>query len=62
MIKLRVQGTKKDIRSFIRILMNSPGIKLGESSEIYSNKGTDRYFRWYADIDFVNEKEDNENE
>ena len=30
-------------------------------SEIYSNKGTNRYFRWYADIQIIESKE-NENE
>ena len=58
MIKLRVQGTKKNIRRFYEVLQHTPEIELIQVSKIYTNKGTDQYFRWYADIQIVELKED----
>ena len=74
MIKLRVQGTKHNIHQFYKTIAKCPDhsgsvvlyakwteIKIMQVSEIYSNKGTNRYFRWYADIQIIESKE-NENE
>lgn len=61
MIKLRVQGTKHNIHQFYETIAKCPEIKIMQVSEIYSNKGTNRYFRWYADIQIIESKE-NENE
>lgn len=51
MLKIRMQGTRKDIRWFQSVLEKHSEIRLLQSSEIYSNKGTDKYFRSYAEIE-----------
>lgn len=51
MLKIRLQGTIKDIRWFKRLLEKHSEIRLLQSSEIYSNKGTNKYFRSYAEIE-----------
>ncbi|WP_164488444.1 hypothetical protein [Lachnoclostridium sp. An76] len=51
MLKIRLQGTVKDIRWFERLLEKHPGIRVLQASEIFSNKGTNRYFRFYAEIE-----------
>ena len=58
MLKVRVQGTRKDIHLFSDILKKSPRVRVAQISKIYSNKGTDKYFRMYADIEIVEFKED----
>lgn len=58
MLKVRVQGTRKDIHLFCDILKKSPQVRVVQISKIYSNKGTDKYFRMYADIQIVEFKED----
>ena len=45
MLKIRLQGTVKDIRWFKRLLESHPEIRVLSVSEIFSNKGTNRYFR-----------------
>lgn len=50
MLKIRMQGTRKDIRWFQRLLEKHSELRVLQSSEIYSNKGTDKYFRSYAEI------------
>lgn len=51
MLKIRLQGTVKDIRWFKRLLEKHPEIRVLQVSEIFSNKGTNRYFRFYAEIE-----------
>ena len=51
MLKIRMQGTVRDIRWFKRFLEIHPEIRVLQMSEIFSNKGTNRYFRSYAEID-----------
>lgn len=51
MLKIRLQGTVKDIRWFKRLLERHPEIRVLHASEIFSNKGTNKYFRSYAEID-----------
>lgn len=51
MLKIRLQGTVKDIRWFKRLLEKHPEIQVLQMSEIFSNKGTNRYFRSYAELD-----------
>lgn len=58
MIKLRVQGTKNNVRQFYEVISHNPAVKIIQVSKIYSNKGTNKYFRWYADIQIVELKED----
>jgi hypothetical protein len=51
MLKVRLQGTKKDIKWFEKCLEQSKGIEVLEVSEPYANKGTTKYFRVYVEVD-----------
>ena len=57
MLKIRLQGTVRDIRWFKRLLEKHPEIRVIQVSEIFSNKGTNRYFRFYAEIDRIEKDE-----
>ena len=57
MLKIRLQGTVRDIRWFKRLLEKHPEIRVIQVSEIFSNKGTHRYFRFYAEIDRIEKDE-----
>ncbi len=50
MLKIRLMGTKSDIRWFGNILRKDPQIEVMEFSELYPNKGTDRFYRAYAEV------------
>ena len=57
MLKVRLMGTKNDIAWFQKILQRHPKIEVMELSELYSNKGTSKYYRAYAEIEkSVNKK------
>ena len=51
MLKIRLQGTTKDIRWFKTILEKNSGIRVLQISDIFSNKGTNRYFRTYVEVE-----------
>ena len=57
MLKIRLQGTVRDISWFKRLLEKHPEIRVIQVSEIFSNKGTNRYFRFYAEIDRIEKDE-----
>ena len=57
MLKIRLQGTVRDIRWFKRFLEIHPEIRVLQMSEIFSNKGTNRYFRMYAEVERVERQE-----
>ena len=57
MLKIRLQGTVRDIRWFKRLLEKHQEIRVIQVSEIFSNKGTNRYFRSYAEIDRIEKDE-----
>lgn len=57
MLKIRLMGTKNDIVWFQKILRRHPKIEVLELSDIYPNKGTDRYYRLYAEVKKSNVKE-----
>lgn len=57
MLKIRLQGTVRDIRWFKRLLEKHLEIRVIQVSEIFSNKGTNRYFRFYAEIDRIEKDE-----
>ena len=48
MLKIRLMGTKNDIKWFEKILKRQPKVAVTEVSELYRNKGTNRYYRAYA--------------
>ncbi len=51
MLKIRMQGTKKDIRWFWRHMERDPKIRVLQVSDIFANKGTNKYFRAYAEVE-----------
>ena len=50
MLKIRLMGTKNDIKWFEKILKRQPKVNVTEFSELYRNKGTDRYYRAYVEV------------
>lgn len=54
MLKIRLQGTMKDIQWFKRILRNQEKVKILQISEPFTNKGTNQYFRVYAEVEKEN--------
>lgn len=51
MIKIRLQGTLRDIKWFRRLLERHEEIDLKEVSEPFANKGTNKYFRVYTEVE-----------
>lgn len=51
MLKVRVQGTIKDIQWFKRLLEQHQKVKVLQVSKAFVNKGTNKYFRVYAEIE-----------
>ena len=54
MLKIRMQGMTSDIEWFQKILEEDKRIRVLGISEPFANKGTNKYFRVYAE---VNKKE-----
>lgn len=50
MLKVRLMGTKNDITWFKKIMQRHPKIEVLELSDLYPNKGTDKYYRVYAEV------------
>jgi hypothetical protein len=59
MIKVRLMGTKNDIKWFQKILERDQKFEVTEFSELYTNKGTLKYYRAYVEILRKNEKNTN---
>lgn len=51
MVKVRLQGTKEDMEWLEKQLEQIPNVQITESSELFSNKGTNKYFRKYLEIE-----------
>lgn len=51
MLKIRMQGTIREIQWFRHILEKNEEIKVLEVSKPFTNKGTNKYFRVYAEIE-----------
>ena len=51
MLKIRLQGTLKDIQWFRSILKKHKELDVLEVSEAYENKGTSKYFRVYVEVE-----------
>lgn len=43
MLKVRLMGTKNDIKWFQRLLQRNPKVEVTEFSDLYENKGTKRF-------------------
>ncbi len=50
MLKIRLQGTKNDIRWFVRLLQRDKRFELNNVSTFFDNVGTDKYKRVYAEV------------
>lgn len=50
MLKIRLQGTKEEIKDYKEHLENDEKYKLCEFSNLYSNQGTTKFFRAYAEV------------
>ena len=51
MVKVRLQGTKEDMEWLEEQLAQLPNVQITESSDLFSNKGTNKYFRKYLEIE-----------
>lgn len=51
MLKIRMQGTKKDLHWFRRLLERHEDVEVKEVPEPFANKGTNKYFRVYAEVE-----------
>ncbi len=56
-LKIRLMGTKNDIKWFKKVLKKQPKVAVTEFSELYQNKGTNRYYRAYVEVQKTNIKE-----
>ena len=56
MLKIRLQGTTNDLKWFKKILERDTRIHLIQISEPLVNKGTNKYFRVYAEVEKNKEK------
>ncbi len=54
MLKVRLMGTKNDIKWFGKILQRNPKIKVIEFSDLYQNKGTKKFYRAYVEVNKSN--------
>ena len=57
MLKIRLMGTKNDIKWFRKILERNPKVEVTEFSEMFSNKGTKKFHRAYVEVRKSNVKE-----
>ena len=58
MIKIRLQGTSNELKRMRRVIERNRNLKVISVSEVFQNKGTNKYFRQYLDISFdLKEKE-----
>ena len=56
MLKIRLQGTKNDIRWFVRLLQRDKRFDVNNVSTFFDNVGTDKYKRVYAEVSRKNRK------
>ncbi len=50
MLKVRLMGTKNDIKWFGKFLQRNPKVEVTEFSELFPNKGTKRFYRAYMEV------------
>ena len=50
MLKLRLMGTKRELKWFNRFLNRCDVLKIVRVSDAYKIKGSNRYYRMYIDI------------
>ena len=57
MLKIRLMGTKNDIKWFEKILKRQSKVAVTEVSDLYRNKGTNIYYRAYVEVHKANIKQ-----
>lgn len=58
MVKIRLQGTSNELKRMRRVIERNRNLRVLSVSDIFSNKGTNKYFRQYMDVSFeLKEKE-----
>mgnify|MGYP000659481438 CR=1 FL=1 len=53
-VKVRLMGTKNDIKWFGKILQRNSKIEVTEFSDLYPNKGTKKFYRAYVEVKKTN--------
>lgn len=56
MLKIRLMGTKNSIKWFRKILQKNPKLEVKEFSGLFPNKGTNKFYRAYVEIEKNNIK------
>lgn len=56
MVKVRLQGTTNELKRMRRAIERCRGVTGVSSSEVFSNKGTQKYFRQYMDVVFEHQQ------
>lgn len=56
MLKVRLMGTESDIKWFGRLLQKETEVEVTEFSDLYPNKGTNKYHRVYVEVKRSREK------
>jgi len=51
MLKIRLMGTKNSIKWFRKILQGNPKLEVTEFSGLFPNKGTNKFYRAYVEIE-----------
>ena len=51
MLKIRLMGTKNNIKWFRKILQGNPKLEITEFSGLFPNKGTNKFYRVYVEIE-----------
>ena len=51
MLKVRLQGTVSDMKWFRQLMEKHDEIEVIRASEPKTNRGTDRYFRVYVEVE-----------
>ena len=57
MLKVRLMGTRNDIKWFGKILQRGSKIEVTEFSDLFPTKGTKKYYRAYVEVRKSNIKE-----
>ncbi len=58
MLKVRLMGTRNNIKWFIKLLKKDKRIKILQISDLYANKGTNKYYRAYAEVEKETKKKE----
>ncbi len=51
MLKIRMQGTLRDLKWFRQLLERNEEIQVNRVSQAFANKGTKQFFRMYAEVE-----------